>query len=83
MKYFVEFVVSSLVQYVEEVDVELVEKPDTLTYWVHLNTLDIGRVIGKKGRTISAIRSLCNAAAVKADKRVYVEIAEADPGAQA
>ena len=77
MKYFVEFVVSSLVQHAEEVDVEVVEKQESTTYLVHLNPLDIGRVIGKKGRTISAIRSLCNAAAEKTGRRVFVEIAEA------
>jgi uncharacterized protein len=77
MKYFVEFVVSSLVQHAEEVDVEMVEKSDSTAYLVHLNPLDIGRVIGKKGRTISAIRNLCNAAANKGDQQVLVEIVEA------
>jgi predicted RNA-binding protein YlqC (UPF0109 family) len=77
MKYFVEFVVSSLVQHAEEVDVEMVEKPDGISYLVHLNPLDIGRVIGKKGRTISAIRNLCNAATAKGGKQVQVEIVEA------
>ncbi len=83
MKYFVEFVVSSLVQHAEEVDVEVEERPDSSTYWVHLNPLDVGRVIGKKGRTISAIRNLCNAASVKVGKRIFVEIVESGPAEQA
>jgi predicted RNA-binding protein YlqC (UPF0109 family) len=77
MKYFVEFVVSSLVQHAEEVDVEMVERPDGIDCLVHLNPLDIGRVIGKKGRTISAISNLCNAAAARGGKQVQVEIVEA------
>lgn len=76
MKYFVEFVVSSLVQHAEEVDVEMLDRPDATEYQVHLNPLDIGRVIGKKGRTISSIRNLCNAAVPKGGKPVRVEIVE-------
>ena len=76
MKYFVEFIVSALVKHAEEVDVEMVEKDNAIMYMVHLNHLDIGRVIGKNGRTISAIRNLCNAAVAKGDKRVQVEIVE-------
>lgn len=74
MKYFVEFVVSSLVQYADEVSVQEVEKDGTVTYNVRLNPADIGRVIGKKGRTIGAIRNLLNAASGAAGKRILVEV---------
>jgi predicted RNA-binding protein YlqC (UPF0109 family) len=43
-----------------------------------LNPADIGKVIGKNGRTISAIRSVLNAAATKANKHVSLEIADAE-----
>jgi predicted RNA-binding protein YlqC (UPF0109 family) len=74
MKYFVEFVVSSLVQHAAEVNVEMVERSDGIDCLVHLNPFDTGRVIGKKGRTISAIRNLCTAAVNKSSKQVRIEI---------
>jgi predicted RNA-binding protein YlqC (UPF0109 family) len=73
MKYFVEFVVSSLVQYAEEVDVQETETDGTVAYKIRLNPADIGRVIGKKGRTIGAIRNLLNSAS-KTGKRIVVEV---------
>ncbi|MDR1190736.1 MAG: KH domain-containing protein [Verrucomicrobiales bacterium] len=76
MKYFVEFVVSSLVKHAEEVEVAVVEKPDSIAYLVRLNQFDIGRVIGKNGRTISAIRSLCHAATPRGGRPALVEIVE-------
>lgn len=47
----------------ERVDLELRVAPD-----------DMGRVIGKNGRTIKSIRSVMKAASVKAEKRVSVEV---------
>ncbi|MDR1303924.1 MAG: KH domain-containing protein [Verrucomicrobiales bacterium] len=76
MKYFVEFVVSALVQRAGEVEVEMTERPDGIDCLVRLNSLDIGRVIGKKGRTIFAIRNLCNAVAAKGGKQVQIELVE-------
>jgi uncharacterized protein len=73
MKYFVEFVVSSLVQYAEEVDVQETETDGTVAYRIRLNPADIGRVIGKKGRTIGAIRNLLNSASTSG-KRIIVEV---------
>jgi len=73
MKYFVEFVVSSLVQYVEEVDVQETENESSVSYKIRLNSADIGRVIGKKGRTIGAIRNLLNSTS-KSGKRILVEV---------
>jgi predicted RNA-binding protein YlqC (UPF0109 family) len=80
MKYFVEFVVSSLVTYAEEVDVQEVDQEGTTTYYVRLNPSDIGRVIGKHGKTIGAIRSLVQAAASRDGRRVQLEVVE-DPAA--
>lgn len=76
MKYFVEFVVSSLVQHVEEVDVQEIETTNTITYSIGLNAADAGQVIGKKGRTIGAIRNLLNCAGTQSGKRVVVEVVD-------
>jgi len=76
MKYFVEFVVSSMVSYADEVDVQEVENNGVTTYVVRLNPADIGRVIGKHGKTIGAIRSLMQAAASRDNRRVQLEVVD-------
>lgn len=76
MKYFIEFVISSLVKYADEVDVEETNQNDTTLYRVRLNPSDIGRVIGKKGKTIGAIRDLVHAAAARDNRKVQLEIVD-------
>jgi predicted RNA-binding protein YlqC (UPF0109 family) len=76
MKYFVEFVVSSLVTFAEEVQVEEVDQDGTTIFYVRLNPADIGRVIGKHGKTISAIRNLLQAAAARDGRQVRLELVD-------
>ncbi len=78
MKYFVDFVIRALVDFPDEVDIEEIDKDQNTLFLVRLNPADIGKVIGKNGRTISAIRSVLNAAATKANKHVALEIADAE-----
>jgi len=79
MKHFLDLVLRRLVEYPDDVDVCEVPGDKIITFKVSLNPADIGKVIGKNGRTISAIRTLLNAAASKADTRVVVEILETSP----
>jgi len=78
MKYFLDFVIRALVEFPDEVDIEEFDKGQNTVFVVRLNPADIGRVIGKNGRTISAIRSVLNAAATKVNKHVSLEIADSD-----
>ena len=77
MKHFLDLVLRRLVEFPDDVDVVEVPGEKQITFKVSLNPADIGKVIGKNGRTISAIRTLLNAAASKAETRVIVEILEA------
>jgi uncharacterized protein len=79
MKHFLNFVLRRLVEYPDDVDVCEVPGDKQITFKVSLNPADIGKVIGKSGRTISAIRTLLNAASSKTDTRVIVEILETSP----
>ncbi len=82
MKYFIEFVVSSLVKYADEVDVEETVRDDGSTaYLIRLNPSDIGRVIGKRGKTIGAIRDLLHAAAARDGKKIHLDIMDEPPAA--
>jgi predicted RNA-binding protein YlqC (UPF0109 family) len=76
MKPFVEYVVKALVDHPDEVSVTEVETERAVIFELRLNQTDIGKVIGKSGRTINAIRSLLMSAAAKHGKRVMVEIIE-------
>jgi predicted RNA-binding protein YlqC (UPF0109 family) len=75
MKHFLEFVVRSLVDNPDDVQVSEVTGERETGYRVGLHPADVGLVIGKGGRTISAIRSVINAAN-KAGTHLSVEVVE-------
>lgn len=73
---FLEYVVVQLIKHPEEASV-LHEKDDERhLYKIRLHPDDAGRVIGRNGKTISAIRSLAIASAQLNDIRVDVELDE-------
>ena len=76
MKAFVEYVVKALVDYPEQVEVREVDGERVVVFELHLNQTDIGKVIGKSGRTITAIRALLTSVAAKNGKRAMLEIIE-------
>ena len=76
MKEFIEYVVKALVDRPEEVSVTQIDGEKTVIFELRCNESDIGKVIGKQGRTIKAIRTLLGSAAAKADIRAMLEIIE-------
>lgn len=76
MKAFIEYVVKELVDFPEQVEIREVDGDRALVFEVRLNPSDIGKVIGKSGRTISAIRTLLISTAAKNGKRAMLEIIE-------
>ena len=60
----------------EQVDVTEVDGERVVVFELRLNQGDIGKVIGKSGRTITAIRTLLTSAAAKHGKRAMLEIVE-------
>jgi predicted RNA-binding protein YlqC (UPF0109 family) len=76
MKAFIEYVVKALVDHPEEVDVREVDGERIVVFELRLNQSDVGKVIGKSGRTITAIRTLLTSAAAKHGKRAMLEIIE-------
>ena len=76
MKAFIEYVVKALVDNPEQVDVREVDGERVVVFELRLNQKDVGKVIGKSGRTITAIRTLLTSAAAKQGKRAMLEIIE-------
>lgn len=71
---FLEYTVVQLIQHPEEASVLHDREEDGHLYRIRLNPDDAGRVIGKGGKTISAIRSLAIASAQKHGLRIDVEL---------
>ena len=70
----VEHLAKSLVSQPEAVKVTQVENGKEITIHFTVAPEDMGKVIGKQGRIAKAIRTVVKAAAVKANKKVTVEI---------
>ncbi len=81
MQAFLEYVIRGLVQHPEEVTVTPVEREGTTVYELRLNPQDVGKVIGRQGMTINAIRSLLLAGSAKKGLRCTLEIVEERVGA--
>lgn len=76
MQAFLEYVLKNLVDHPEEVSVTRVDQNGRALYEIRVRPGDVGKVVGKQGQTISAIRGLMIAAASKFNERVDVEIIE-------
>jgi predicted RNA-binding protein YlqC (UPF0109 family) len=73
-KELVEYIVRSLVDYPNEVEINEVEGEQSTILELRVKKEDIGKVIGKHGRIARAIRTVINASATKSGKRVMLEI---------
>ncbi len=76
MKDLVEFIAKKLVDHPEDVQVQLIETEEGHEYKLHVHQEDMGRVIGKSGRTAKAMRTLLSSAAAKNSLRASLEIVE-------
>jgi predicted RNA-binding protein YlqC (UPF0109 family) len=71
----VRYLVTSLVDDPDSVTVTVSETDEAVTFEIALNPDDVGKVIGRQGRIIKAIRTLARAAGTTSEKQVEVEVA--------
>ena len=76
MKELIEFIAKKLVDHPEDVEVRAIDGDEGLLLELRVNPEDMGKVIGKAGRTAKAIRTVVSSAAAKADARVNLQIVE-------
>ena len=77
MKELIETIVKELVDKPDEVKIELLESERTIIYELTVGDGDLGKVIGKKGRTAQALRTIIFAISAKGGgKRAIMEIVE-------
>jgi len=76
MKDLVKYIAQALVDNPDEVTVEEVEGNQTSVLELKVAKEDLGKVIGKQGRTARAMRTILSAASAKVRKRTVLEIIE-------
>ena len=70
------YLVKGLVDRPEEVSVESFEEDDALVLELHVAEDDTGKVIGRSGRTVNALRTVVRASSVKHGRRVLVDVVD-------
>ena len=76
MRDTIEMIVRALVDDVEAVDVREIERDGTTRIEVRVAQADMGKVIGKQGRTVRAMRSVVYAAGLKQQRRFVLDVVE-------
>ena len=76
VKEFLEFVIRQLIEFPDEMMLHELPSGKTTVFRVQLRQSDVGRVIGRNGQTIQAIRSLLASSASRHGQRATLEIME-------
>jgi predicted RNA-binding protein YlqC (UPF0109 family) len=76
IKEFVEYLVKLIVDKPEEVEIAEKRGEQVIIFEVRANKQDFGKILGKHGKNIQAIRTLVNSVSAKAGKRSIIEIIE-------
>jgi hypothetical protein len=76
MKDLIKFIAEALVDHPDQVSVKEIEGEQTSVIELKVAKEDLGKVIGKQGRTARAMRTILNAASTKIRKRAVLEIIE-------
>ncbi|MBU0677564.1 MAG: KH domain-containing protein [Verrucomicrobia bacterium] len=76
MKELVEFIVKSVVDHPNDVRVTEVEGEKTVIFELRCHANDVGKIIGKSGKTIGAIRTLLSTVAARDGRRAMLEVVE-------
>ena len=78
MKDLLDLVLKNITTHPEAVVIEEADDNGVLTYTITVNPEDMGRVIGKDGKVIRAIRSLAHVIAVRQGKRFRIKLADTE-----
>ena len=76
MQEFLEFVLGHLIDYPEEMVLTVTEANKKTIFKLRLRQSDIGKVVGKQGHTILALRNILNAASARFGEKAVLEIIE-------
>lgn len=76
MKKTIEFILSSIVEDTKKVKIDESEENGVVNFTISVAKDDMGKVIGKNGKVIKAIRNVLKIPAIKQNKKIYISLAE-------
>ena len=76
MKDLIIYIAKALVDRPDDVDVQELKGDKTVIYELKVGQGDLGKIIGREGKTAKAIRTIVTAASMKTGKRAHLEIVE-------
>ena len=76
MRELIEYIARSLVDHPDDIKITEIDGECTVVFELRCNKEDTGKVIGKSGKTVSAMRTLLNTLAAKNGKRAILEIVD-------
>ncbi len=76
MKELIEYIIRSLVDHPDDVRITELDGERTIIFEARCHSDDIGKVIGKSGRTVGAIRTLLNTVAARNGRKALLEVVE-------
>ena len=76
MKAILESIAKSLVDAPNEVQITEIDGEKTIIFELRCNAKDIGKIIGKSGKTVGAMRTLLNSIAAKQGRKAMLEVVD-------
>lgn len=76
MKKTLDFLIASIVDKPEKISIEEQEQNGIVNFTITVDKDDMGKVIGKNGRVIKAIRNVMKIPAIKNGKKIYINLSE-------
>jgi len=76
MKKALEFIIASIVDKPEEVKITESEENNVINFSIEVAKEDMGKIIGKNGKIIKAIRNVMKIPAIKQEKRIFINLVE-------
>lgn len=76
MKELIEYIVKTLVDHPDDLRIAEIEGERTIVFELRCHPEDVGKVIGKSGKTVGAIRTLLSTVAARQNRRAMLEVVE-------
>lgn len=76
VRQFLEFIIRQLVEYPDEVMLSEIPQGRTIIFRLQMRQSDVGRIIGRNGQTIKAVRAILGSAAARHGQRATLDIIE-------
>lgn len=79
MKKALKYIVSQIVENPEKVEINEQEENGMINFTITVDPADMGKIIGKNGKVIRAIRNVIKISAIKQNKKINISLVETSP----